>query len=378
MGLRVTMKMIIYSMKYRKIFLTVALLVTAWTIVRAQTYTESKKIERSFPANSETRLDLSNKYGTVHVIPWRKDSVHFEIDLYVKSGSNDKLEKIIRNIDFEFTDTRYYIEASTSFGNRYNTFFSDLKDISSAIIPSRNQVEINYTVHVPPSMNINITNKYGDIYMDDMKGSVSINLSNGDLKANSLIGDANISLNFGNGIINELGNARMNITYADIDISKANQLTIESKSSNIRLQEVDILKTNSRRDKYTVGRIGNLFGESWFSDIRLYRMDEEINYSPQYGLLKVDSIPAGFSYININTEYTDLNMYFNRGASYMLEVMRHDQVILRTPQEYGELEVIDQESEAAHLKGMIGPDQSSTSMVKITAPKKCIISLQNR
>lgn len=159
------------------IIMTVALLVAAGTLVRAQTYTERKKIERSFPASSETRLDLSNKYGTVHVIPWRKDSVHIEIDLYVKSSSNTKLEKIIRNIDFEFTDTRYYIVANTNFGNNYSNFFSDLKDISGAIIPSRNQVEINYTVHVPPSMNVNISNKYGDIYIDDMKGSVSINLS---------------------------------------------------------------------------------------------------------------------------------------------------------------------------------------------------------
>jgi hypothetical protein len=58
--------------------------------------------------------------------------------------------------------------------------------------------------------------------------------------------------------------------------------------------------------------------------------------------------------------------------------MRNDQVILRTPAEYDELEVIEQEEEAAHLQGMIGPDPTSSSKVKITAPKKCIISIQNR
>jgi len=365
-------------MKYNRLKLSLALLVIAWTVVRAQTYTESRKVDRSFPAGTETRLDLTNKYGTVQVIPWKKDSVHIEIDLFVKSGSNNKLDKIMRSIDFEFTDTRYYIVAETSFGSKYSTFFSDLKDISGTIIPSKNQVEINYTVHVPSRMSINITNKYGDIYIDDMKGNISINLSNGDLKANSLIGDANISLNFGNGIINELGNARMNISYADIEIGLADQLTIESKSSKIRLHEVGILKINSRRDKYTVSRIDNLFGESWFSDIWLYRMNEEINYSPRYGVLKVDSIPAGFSFINVNSEYADLNMYVDREASYMLEVMLHDQALLHTPQAYGELEVVEEEAEAVHLRGLIGTDPNTASRVKITAPKKCIISIQNR
>ena len=117
-------------MKYKKLKMTVAFLVAAGALIQAQIYSESKKIERSFPVSSETRLDLSNKYGTVHVIPWRKDSVHIEIDLFVKSSSNSRLEKIMRNIDFDFTDTRYYIIATTNFGNKYNTFISDLKGIS--------------------------------------------------------------------------------------------------------------------------------------------------------------------------------------------------------------------------------------------------------
>ena len=355
-----------------------AFLVCSGVWLQAQTYSESKKIERSFKANSETRLDLSNKYGTVHVIPWRQDSVHIEIDLFIRSSSTAKLEKISSNIDFEFTDTRYYIIATTNFGNKYNTFFSDLKDISESIIPSKNQVEINYTVHVPASMNVNLTNKYGDIYIDDMKGSVSISLSNGDLKANSLAGEANISLNFGNGIINELANAKLNIAYADLEIRKAKHLTIESKSSKIRIHDVEIVKTNSKRDKYTISSINNLFGESWFSDIWLYRMNEEINYSPRYGVLKVDTIPADFSFINVNTEFADLTMVFAKESSFQLEVLGHENVVLRLPDEYGELEVVDQEADAVHLKGVIGNDNTSGSRVKLTAPKKCIISIQTR
>lgn len=340
----------------------------------AQTYTDRQKIIRSFPANAETRLDLTNKYGTVKVVPWKKDSVHIEIDMFIKSSSTSKLEKLKRSVDFEFTDTRYYITARTDFGGRRGNFFSDLKEI----IPSKNQVQIDYAVHVPPSMNITISNKYGDIYIDDMSGSVSVNLSNGDIKANSLKGEANISLNFGNGIINELNNAKLNIAYADIEIQKAAQLYIESKSSKIRILEAGILKTASRRDKYTVSRVKNLSGESWFSDIWLYRLNEEINYFPKYGALKVDTISNGFSMININTENADLRMVFSRQASFMLEVLKQHDVILQLPDEYGQLEAIDQEDEAVHLKGKVGPNPNVSSQVKIKAPNKCIINIRTR
>lgn len=369
-----TMKMKRLQLKFSRYILLAATLSVVAPGVGAQTYTDRQKIVRSFPANAETRLDLTNKYGTVHVVPWKKDSVHIEIDLFIKSSSTSKLEKLKRSVDFEFTDTRYYITAHTDFGDRGGNFFSDLKEI----IPSKNQVQIDYTVHVPPSMNITISNKYGDIYIDDMKGSVSVNLSNGDIKANSLTGESNISLNFGNGIINELNNAKLNIAYADIEIQRVKQLNIESKSSKIRIREAGTLKTVSRRDKFTVSRVDNLFGESWFSDIWLYRLDEEINYSPKYGALKVDSISNGFSFINVNTENADLRMVFSRLSSYQLEVLKHNDVILQLPEEYGELEVIDQEAEAIHLKGMVGPYPKADSQVKIKAPKKCIINIQIR
>ncbi|MFC2113222.1 hypothetical protein ACFLTA_08145 [Bacteroidota bacterium] len=365
-------------LKFSKLYAVLIILMAAGMYVRAQTYSDSQKIVRTFSAGSETRLELSNKYGTVHIIPWKKDSVHIEIDLFIKSSSTSKLEKLKKNVNFEFNDTKYYITANTIFGSKGGNFFSDLKDLGSTIIPSKNEVTIDYTVHVPSSININITNKYGDIYIDDMKGSVSVNLSNGDIKANALTGESNISINFGNGLINELNNSRLNIAYADIEIQKAGQLNIESKSSTIRIREVDILKTYSNRDKYSVGRINNLFGESWFSNIWLSKINEEINYNPKYGALKVDSIPDDFSFININTEFTDLNLVFNKTASYQLEILKHNNAILRMPDEYGELEVIDQEEEAVHLKGMVGPTQNTAARVKITAIKKCIISLQSR
>lgn len=342
--------------------------------VGAQTYTDRQKIVRSFPANVETRLDLTNKYGTVHIVPWKKDSVHIEIDLFIKSSSNSKLEKLKKSVDFEFTDTKYYIIARTNFGRKGLGFFTDLKEI----IPSKNQVKIDYHVFVPPSMNITISNKYGDIYIDDMKGSVSVNLSNGDIKANNLTGESSISLNFGNGIINELNHARLNVAYADLEIQKVKQLNIESKSSKIRVHDAGILKTSSSRDKYTVSRVDNLFGESWFSDIWLYRLNEEINYNPRYGALKVDTISDGFSFLNVSTENADLRMVFGRKTSYQLEVLKHDDAVLQLPEEYGQLEVIEREVDAIHLKGMVGPYPNASSQVKIKAPKKCIINIQIR
>lgn len=346
-------------------------------IVIAQTYTESKKIIRSYPVNPETRLDISNKYGKIQVMQWRKDSVRLEVELSVKSSSLNKLEKIMDNIQIEFTGTNYYVIANTRFGSTSNTFLTDLMDLPGAIIPSKNQVEINYTVMAPSYITINLSNKFGNIFIDDMKGNVTISLSNGDIKINRLEGESNINVNFGNGTVNWLNNAKLNLSYADFDIRNAGQLNLVSKSSKIRIENVNILKTESSRDKYSISEVNNLFGESYFSHLQIYKLNEEANFTSRYGDLTADSVATDFSYINLHSEYADLDLTFSQASSYFLEVSYNPEVTLRIPDGFASLEEVKESPAEINIKGRIG-DPNSSSRVEITAPKKCSITLNHR
>jgi hypothetical protein len=364
--------------KFRKRALMILSIITlaAWS-GSAQTYTESKKITRSFPTNPDTRLDVSNKYGRVHLIPWKKDSVKVVVDLYVRSSSSRKLEKTMSNIDFEFTGTKYYIIASTQFGTKYNAFISDLIELSESIIPSQNMVEIDYTVMVPSGMDINVSNKFGDIFIDDLKGNVSVSLSNGDLKINRLEGEASINHHFGKGMINYINNGKLTLSYSDFEIKESQQLTINSKSSEIRIDQVDILKIESRRDKYFVGMINNLFGDSYFSDVSLANMQDEVNFSPGYGDFRIDTVGTGFSYINLNSDYSDIRMIFSRSSSFYLDIEHHPDVVMRIPDDLGDFERTNLDKDRVRLSGMAGRSDSS-KRVEISAPKKCIISINIR
>ncbi len=365
------------SLIYRKRFVLILILAVFGIVGKAQTYTESKRIIRSFPTDPDTRLDITNKYGKIHVIPWKKDSVSVEVDLFIKSNSTRKLEKIQDNIDFEFTATKYYIIARTVFDTKYGNFFTDLKDLSGTIIPPKNQVNIDYTVRVPSSLNINISNKYGDIYIDDLKGAVNVSLSNGDIKVNNLEGESNINLNFGNGVINFLQNAKLTLAYTDFEIKSADQININSRSSKIKIEEANILSIQSRRDKFTITKLDNLFGDSYFSDLWIYKLNEEVNYAPKYGDIKIDTVARQFSYININSEYTDINFIFNRTAPFEMEITFHPDAIIRYPEINSDVKTIYEEKEEIKIAGSVGTGKTSAK-VKILAPKKCIIDIRQR
>ena len=73
------------------------LLIVACSIVvqlNAQVFTKSKKINRSFKINSETSLQITNKYGNIHLVPWEKDSIKMEINLEFKANKASKINKL--------------------------------------------------------------------------------------------------------------------------------------------------------------------------------------------------------------------------------------------------------------------------------------------
>jgi len=196
-------------------------------VVFAQSYEKSSKITKSFYATEETEIQISNKYGNIHVIPWEKDSVKFEIILSVRANKESKVDKLFDNVDFDFTSTRYYVIAKTAFHK--NTFF---KDVSNQIFSGDNNIQVDYYVNIPAQCKIIIDNKFGNIYSTDHHGEVDIKLSNGDLKVNDLHQDAKISVEFGNTYINSMNSGSLKIYYGDLELESADDLQFEGKSAN--------------------------------------------------------------------------------------------------------------------------------------------------
>jgi len=223
--------------------------------ISAQTFSDNKTVTKSYKVSPETTVEINNKYGKVHIIPWDKDSVRITASMNVSSSNLSRLQKVKSRINFNFTSTKFYISAVTDFGTNGNQILTELKSLSDAIISGQNQIVINYLVYCPTEINLNLVNKFGDIYIDEMIGKLKVSLSNGDLKINSVEGEAQIELAFGSGIINDIREGQLTVAYSDMKIKDALRLDIDSKSSTLNIDRADYVKVVSRRDKYFINTI---------------------------------------------------------------------------------------------------------------------------
>ncbi len=342
--------------------------------VSGQVYSDRKV--RQFKVSEKTSVEVSNKYGKIHVITWDKDSARFEADLRISASNYQKMDKLRDNINFEFTATKTFVVAKTVFTNQA-TIISDFVD---AFIPS-NQVSINFMVYVPEYVSLKIENKFGDIYMDDFDGALELILSNGDLKANKLSGTPVVRLSSGNGTINSINDGKVYVSYSDLQIKNAGKVFLETRSSVLTVDQGNDLTIDSRRDKYMIGRINELSATGYFTVLNIENLHRELRCALKYGNIDVRQINDAFSFINIDSEYTDIDLYFERGTSYNLDISHHYDVYINLPANLAKIETqVKNESERIMLTyGRIGTSATETShKVNINAPKKCNINIIHR
>jgi hypothetical protein len=342
--------------------------------ISGQVYTDRKV--REFKVTEKTSVEVSNKYGKIHVITWDKDSVKIEADLRISASNYQKMVKLRDNIHFEFDATKTFIVAKTVFTNQA-TIISDFVD---AFIPS-NVVSINYMVYVPEYVSLKVENKFGDIYMDDFNGNLEIILSNGDLKANKLSGAPIVRLSAGDGTINSISEGNIFASYSDLQIRDAGKISLETRSSVLKIDRCNELNIDSRRDKFEIKDINELSASGYFSVFNIDQLNRDLRCSLKYGNIMVQQVSDAFSFINIASEYTDIDLYFKKTVSYNLDISHHNDVYINLPGNLAKVETTVQNKDQKIMLtyGKIGTISDETSRkVNIIAPVKCNINLIHR
>jgi len=288
-----------------------------------QTYENSRSVREAYRIAPNVEVQVMNKYGDIHLVPWEKDSVIFEIDLHVTSNKQAKADKIFDYIDFDFKSTAYYVIAQTVFEGQDN-IWSEMADVASTIFSPGTSTRIDYTVYFPSGNDIRVENKFGNIYTTDHNGKVDITLSNGDMKGHNFNGPTRLRIEFGNVTIDKIIDANITLGYAELNLDEASALSFESRSSKIYLNHCEKINLNSRRDHYYIKSAGEVTGEAFFSYLNLDKVETKISLKTNYGDVKVSGIAERFNRMDFTSQYTDINIYLDEDHLFEFEITRDD------------------------------------------------------
>ena len=329
---------------------------------------ETRNIKRGFQTTGNVAVEIDSKYGRIEIIPWNKDSVVIEVTTTVKTTTKEKLSKYFDNIDYEFNSNQNFVTARTIFDKNRTPIGSSLVKVRESLMISDGSISVDYIVHLPGNAKLDITNKFGNIYLGDYMGGCRIDLANGKLKANNLSGQLTLKLYFADASINKLADANIDINYGKFYLKEAQSIIYKGKSSNLDIGIIKNFASNSLRDIIHISEIGNLTGSGYFTDFKISTLKRGIKLSTRYGDMDISLVTSSFNEINIISKSTDLRLNFapETKLNYDITYMKCKTDLSKSFDLINE-KVINEKEGRVRINGFMGKNKSDNPVVNVNA-----------
>ncbi|MBN1182619.1 MAG: DUF4097 family beta strand repeat protein [Bacteroidales bacterium] len=317
-----------------------------------------KTINKEYAYNDNTHLIIKNKFGKVDVKDWDQNLVTIEVIITVDHPNREKAEQILKCINVEFEERGNIIQATTKFDDKVDNIFHKNEE--------RNMT-IDYNVYVPRNIQLDVSNKYGDIYLSQLSGLLSIDIAYGNLKADKLLREdndpmSNIGVAYGSANIGESKWLKLNIKYSKLQMDETEAVVLLTRYSGIKMGKASSVVTDSKYDSYELGDISNIACDASYSNFKISSVKKKMILESQYSDIKIGYMPKDFKVVNIDSRYGKVNIGIDNAASYKISGEAHYGKI--SYPENGKVSCVDQ-SNTFTVLGYVGNNQDAEAVVKI-------------
>jgi len=258
------------------------------------------------------------------------DSVSIRVEVEASSDNESKLKGMMSGVDIGLTKSENRIIARTEVGRNVNTFLESFRGLTRSFINYDTKLQINYFIECPPHARLRIENSYGDVYIPDRTPELTLTLANGSLHAGVIDNVKQMNLTFCKAEVKNVREGRISLNYGEMRCDSAGNMSLVAIASKAWIERVGTLNLDSKRDNITIEEAGVIRGSSYFSDIKVSELRKEAGLAMKYGNFSVNSLSAGFSLVDLNTSYTDVDFYLEEKSSYDLEI-RHTNAFVSLP-----------------------------------------------
>jgi hypothetical protein len=325
----------------------------------------SKDKHEEYDVNEETVLVISNKYGNVDVTNWEQDRVSIDVTVTVDHRNEDRARELLDDILVNISKQDNRIEAITDFDRNFSRggglfdFGDDSKEFT-----------INYEVKIPRYISMELENKYGDVFVNEITGHADIAVKYGNFRANKILRDnskplSHVNLAYSNGKIGEVNWLKLTLQYTpnNCEIEKAKALIAVTKYSKLSVEEASSIVCESKYDNYRLGTLSNFVCEAKYTDFRIDEVKKQLDLTSKYGDFSINNVPVNFEKIKVDNKYGKVDIEIAEDASYNLkgEAQYAD---IDFP-DSGKVSRIEKNTEMK-VSGRVGNDGNTKSEVSIT------------
>lgn len=268
-------------------------------------FVKEKNISKTYPA-SGNNLSIDNSFGNVTFTAWDKNEIKVDVHIEASSDKEEIAQKIFDAISVSDRHQGKDIDFKTKIENNKGSCKN-----------CKTSMKIDFDVHLPASVVLDVTNSFGNIELPDYKGEVSVTSKFGKLNTGSLSNVKEVGVEFGSATIKSMSNIDATFKFSSIEIgslSGKNEINLEfCGETSIKLD--NNLSSLELRESYSTVNIrpGNLsatynittsFGSVIDrSNANIERTDAPDKYGPDSDKTYSGKSGSGGAKINIRSSF---------------------------------------------------------------------------
>ncbi len=256
---------------------------------------KKRTIIKMFDVDAKDNLVVDNQFGQVSIGLWDKSEIRVQITITANSDSDERVQRFLDAVSIEEKRTGNQILVRTNFSQNTASNWSMGKWKNDG---ERNFVKINYDVMMPKQNALTVRNKFGNTNIPAFHAPLTVYSRYGNFSADDLTNHQNdIDVAYGKAIIRALESAKVDVAYGNLDLNRANVLTLVNKFGKMRIGEVG--KLNADID-YSGAEIGTL------------RESGNIKLSFSGGF-RIDQLPKTADNVAIQASYSSIALPIDNG-----------------------------------------------------------------
>jgi len=333
------------KLKFKILILILGLSLTA---AQAAEYTRNE--HASYLKSQVQALDITNKFGTITINDFGGDSVVVDVVISIENTNEKKAEALLNEIRINMRRVGHVLTLQTVINDDFKT---------------KGNFSIDYTINIPADRDLTVTNKFGNLVLNNLNAKGTFDLGYGNMNAGKLEAPGgskiNLTIAYGKADIESVNHLQAEVKYSKIFIGEAQSIQAESKYSGLNIKRMGELVLESKYDGLNVDEIATLKANSKYTNYSIEKLQKSLVLDTQYGSVRISDVAENFDNIEVTNSYGGIELGLNQ-ANYQIDAAC-DYCDIKYP----ETEFEGNREKRDHsfsLQGMIGSQSNKKVVIK--------------
>ncbi|MDB4293182.1 hypothetical protein N9954_07200 [Maribacter sp.] len=353
-----------------KKLLWVALVLVLGQSVTAQEQV-SKKISKTYALNDTGKLQLENKYGNLNLNGWDKDEVAVEIAITVNHRKKENAEALLQRIRPTVIERDGFVSLGYEILEKSDGWFANFFEKANPFDYDKSNIQIDYTVYMPVKVELQLTNTFGDVLIEDWTGKLKALVEHGDIWISENLNKADITMRYGKLRAQNISYGNITIKNGELDMGDSKSLRLNSSGTDSNLNTITSLEVYSNKDNLNIEEVGTMFGTLKFSTLELNRLAKEADMSLRVADFRVAEISQPNTDITIEQESSEISINVSNFSHQFDATL--EQGLVRLPKSFENIDskMLDKGKKLREIKATYG--KGTQGRISITGKKGVVL-----